>query len=302
MWHVAWAEVAAPLFELMTVYGFRTDTTKLQSVEKLAGRCADAARVDAAMLILPLTTTPATRSLAPIASILHVKGWKRAVAAQVIATILMQEGEAVRAMQHDDPEIFTTFCTAHSVLVNYSNTEDSIYASRALTMQSTSVRQAPNCFNYVHQIKLLLRTTAGDDAGKSMTKWSEKQGAMKAFAIGNVEAQASINLATKVTPQFHDALRELVETWGMRKGPLTNEALALESICVGKGPRFQNSAWQRDCTVDAEILELLAERIKRDWCSTAPSMRRAINGAGMEAKLKLCGGHSKRPGVRSRAP
>ena len=85
----------------------------------------------------------------------------------------------------------------------------------------------------------------------------------------------------------------------MRKGPLTNEALALESICVGKGPRFQNSAWQRDCTVDAEILELLAERIVRDWRSTAPSMRRAINGAGMEAKLKLCGAFKARSAFQS---
>ena len=152
----------------MTVYGFRTDTTKFQSAEKLAGRCADAACMDAAMLSLPLPTTPATLSLAPIASIWHVKGWKRAVVAQVIATVLMQEGEAVRAMQHDDPEIFTTFCTVHSVLVNYSNTEDHIYVSRALATQSTSVRQAPNCFNYVHQIKLLRRTTAGDDTGNCL--------------------------------------------------------------------------------------------------------------------------------------
>ena len=49
---------------------------------------------------------------------------------------------------------------------------------------------------------------------------------MKAFAIGTVEAQAAINLATRVTPRFLQAMRSVAETWGMRKGPLTNEAFA----------------------------------------------------------------------------
>ena len=73
----------------------------------------------------------------------------------------------------------------------------------------------------------------------------------------------------------------------MRKGPLTNEALALKCICLDKGPRFKHAALQRDCTVDAELQDFLAERIVLDWSNTAPSMRKALNAANMEAKARI---------------
>ena len=63
----------------------------------------------------------------------------------------MHEGEAVKAMQKDHPQIFSSNCTVHCVISTFSSMEESINASRSITMQSTSVRQAPNCFNFVYQ-------------------------------------------------------------------------------------------------------------------------------------------------------
>ena len=110
----------------MLVYGFRTDSNKFQSVEKLAGRPVDKTCLEAAGLTTPLSTTAMTRKLAPISSVWHVKGWKRTVVAQVIATILMHEGEAVKAMQQCHPEIFSSFCTVHCVINTFSSMEESI--------------------------------------------------------------------------------------------------------------------------------------------------------------------------------
>ena len=62
---------------------------------------------------------------------------------------------------------------------------------------------------------------------------------------------------------------------------------------LGQRPRVQNAAWQRDCTVDAELQDFLAERIVLDWSSTAPSMRKALNVASMEAKVRICGAFKK---------
>ena len=42
-------------------------------------------------------------------------------------------------------------------------------------------------------------------------------------------------------------------------------------------------------TVDAELQDFLAERIVIDWSSAAPSMRKALNVASMEAKVRICG-------------
>ena len=87
--------------------------------------------------------TPLTGKLAPISGVWHIKGWKRTIVAQTIATILMQDtdGDVVQVMKTKFPNIFASFCTVHSVVRTFSNTEDSINESRSLTMQSTSVRR-----------------------------------------------------------------------------------------------------------------------------------------------------------------
>ena len=64
--------------------------------------------------------------------------------------------------------------------------------------------------------------------------------------------------------------------------------MALECICLDKGPRVWHAARRRNCTVDAELQDLLAERIVLDWSNTAPSMRKVLNAANMEAKVRIC--------------
>ena len=85
-------------------------------------------------------------------SIHFVKGWTRAVSLIfVLDTIKNLNLLEVFAIHF--PEFMQTAGTLHGIFKQYGNAADAIDASRSITLQSTSVRQVPNCFNQLHQVE-----------------------------------------------------------------------------------------------------------------------------------------------------
>ena len=51
--------------------------------------------------------------------------------------------------------------TIHAVVGSYRSIRDQVMANRGLTLQSTSTRRAPNCFNFLRQVEVLSRAGHG---------------------------------------------------------------------------------------------------------------------------------------------
>jgi len=246
------------LVQLMCVYGFRTDANVHQGAEKLAGRCADMTFEEAYSQIFPFAPK---KSLAPVFSCWHIKGWKRSVCAVAIATIIA-EADLATAMQEKWPETFASFCCVHSVFEK-GDTDgvESIWAARSITMASTSTRRAPNAFNHLHQIRKLEKL--GHKAASEMDSWAARKGVMKAFQIGEGEAKAALNLAS-LPLSFVSRLQKMVQINGFRLC-MTHTALAMDIIRLGCGPVMANKKWQEDLKNDEYTIELLGKRIELDW-------------------------------------
>ena len=102
---------AETLVQLICVYGFRTEADKMIGVEMLAGKTADPSFTAAFNMITPYEKKT---NLAQVHSVWHVKGWKRSIAALVVATVVAEAGLAP-AMHERDPEVMLSFCTVHTI-------------------------------------------------------------------------------------------------------------------------------------------------------------------------------------------
>ena len=245
------------LVQLMCINGFRTDASVHQGVEKLASRCAETSFQEAHSQIFSFTSK---KSLAPVFSCWHIKGWKRPICALSIATVLA-EADLATTMQENCPELFDSFCCVHAVFEKPTDGVAAIWTARSITMASTSTRRAPDAFNHLHQMKKLERL--GHRAGLDMDSWTSRKGVMKAFSIGDGEAKAAVNLAN-LPPSFVNRLQRMVMVHSFR-ACVTHAALAMDIIRLGCGPSMTNKKWQEDLKNDEYTIELLGKRIEADW-------------------------------------
>ena len=278
---------AETLVQLICVYGFRTEADKMIGVEMLAGKTADPSFTVAFNMITPHEKKT---NLAQVHSVWHVKGWKRSIAALVVATVVAEAGLAP-AMHELDPEVMLSFCTVHTIFERFDDALAAIWASRSITMASTTTRRTPNCFNHLHQLRKV--EILGRDAGTDLTDWGRKSGIMKAFNIGPMEAAAALNLAKHVPLAFVERLQQLVQKYGFWRGPVTHAALAQDCICLGKGPSMTSQKWTDDLKNDEYSLLLLAKRIELDWESTPKTMRKSLTPQLMIQKQLICATFNK---------
>ena len=276
------------LVQLVCVFGFRTDADTMMGVEKLASKSADTQFVEACKSIAPYARKP---SLAPVGSVWHVKGWKRSVTALFVATIVAEVEGLGEQMLSAAPAVHQSFCTVHSVFEKLDDPVGAIWASRSITMSSTSTRRAPNCFNNVHQLRKM-DVLAGAGATDT-TDWNRRMGIMRAFNIGPQEATAAMNLSRNVPKNFADKLQRMVEKWGFRVGPLTHAVLSLDIICLGKGPLLPSKKWSEDLRNDEYTLDIFAKRIEIDWESTPKSLRKPFTPTWVIQKQLICATFNK---------
>lgn len=253
-------EETEALFQLVCVYGFKTDASNMVGVEKLASRVFDKAFVSAASWVRPYEPK---KTLAPLFSVWHIKGWKRSIVALSVATMVAEVGLA-GCMREVDPEVFATFQTVHVVLDVHHNSLQTILASRTLTMASTSTRRAPNCFNHLHQLRKMVML--GHNVASEPSDWAKRRGLMKAFNIGDREAAAALNLMS-LPEEVITCFRRMVVKYGFHRerGPFSHASLACDALGLNKGPTLQNKVWQEDVKCDEYTLQLLAKRIEMDW-------------------------------------
>ena len=271
------------LIHLISSRGFMTDADTMVGVEKMACKAPDLLFKEAADCIKPYSPKP---SLAPIAGVWHVKGWKRGVCALVVATAIAMDPPLVDNMRATAPAVHATFCLIHATVEHFDSPMSAIWASRAATMSSTSTRRAPNAFNHLHQLRKL-DVLSGEVA--DLTEWSRRMGVMKAFSIGPLEAAAAMNMARHVPKPFVAKMQRLVEVHGWRNGPLSHQVLAMDVLALGKGPILLCKRWQDDMRNTEYTLELLANRIELDWVNTPKSMRKTFTPQLIAQKQLICG-------------
>ena len=272
---------AEQLCELIAAFGFKTDPNMFSGIDMLASKAPEPQFAEAFNMIEPMESQA---DLASIFSVFHTKGWKRTVMGLFVATVLATADPSfLDQMKSGSPLIFDTFRTVKALWSVFSSPDESIQASRAITMTST-MRKPHHCFNYLHQLKKL--NAIGKLATDDLSDWNRRQGVMKAFGVGLSEATAAINLAMKMPSGLVEGFKNLFSEYG-RKGPLSNEALSVECLCVGKFPPSCPSVWQHDCVMDEEVGALLAQRVRSDWKATPNSMRKSLMANTMTAKVAI---------------
>ena len=80
---------AETLVQLICAYGFRTEADKMIGVEMLARKTTDPSFTTAFNMITPHEKKS---NLAQVHSVRHVKGWKRSIAALVVAPAVAEAG------------------------------------------------------------------------------------------------------------------------------------------------------------------------------------------------------------------
>ena len=114
----------------------------------------------------------------------------------------------------------------------------------------------------------------------------------QAYQIGRLESQAALNLLHNVSPVVRDSLKELVRPerpwfysptdrlFGMTKF-LNHDGVAHgvfnQNYCSGAG------SWERWLHNSAELLDLLLERMRKDWESMAMKMRKPWSQKDLES-------------------
>ena len=160
------APAARTLIGSILSEGFCTDATSLHGTEMMAGMPPNPKLTEACRWQCPHDVNG--KVAAPLFSIFHVKGWKRAVAAATVATLAMKFD--VELPDH----VAATFATVHVLLKHPKSLRESIEAGRQITMISAATRVRPNCFNYVHQL-LLLRLEGSADWQAEVATWNKKK-------------------------------------------------------------------------------------------------------------------------------
>ena len=162
------APVAHTLMRSIVSQGFCTAALPFQGTAIMAGRPPNQKLTDACAWQAPYVVHG--KSVAPLFSIFHVKGWRRAVAAATVATLAMQ-GDAL-TLDSLPPHVAVSLTTAHVLLKFPASLRESIDAGRRITMTSAATRLRPNCFNHMHQL-MLLRLEGGGDCHVEARQWNK---------------------------------------------------------------------------------------------------------------------------------
>ena len=180
-------------------------------------------------------------------------------------------------LEDDIPDaVRHSLATVHSVLRPVSNLREAVERSHVITVSATSFRRPVNAFNHLHQLQLL--RVEGDKGADQHVEELDKNQIMQIFKTGPTEALAAKNLAFHTTAHMAKRLGKLVEEFGMhnRWGPVHHAALASELLCTGKGPRGYGKTWSQATTNSDASLNLLADRVDRDWRSVAKVCRKTL--------------------------
>jgi len=162
------APVARAMIGSIASEGFCTDATSIQGAEMMAGKPPNPRLTDACAWQSPYAVRG--KSVAPLFSIHHVKGWKRAVAAAAVATLAMQKDTGPLELP---PHVTVSLATVHVLLKRPTSLRDAIETGRRITLTSAVTRLRPNCFNHMHQL-MLLRLEGGGDCQMEVELWNKK--------------------------------------------------------------------------------------------------------------------------------
>ena len=77
-----------------------------------------------------------------------------------------------------------------------------------ITFGSTSTRRRPNCFNWLHQLRLLSRNGMPDDV--ALSRWKMASDFGQSNAIGMEESKAVVNLVRSCSSSFVGILQARV--------------------------------------------------------------------------------------------
>ncbi len=252
--------------------GFQTDADAIQGVERLASRPAtDKEHPDATKMVANYCDR-GSNPLAPAFGLCHTKGWKRTVAANLAMAIVQECG-----LETELPDaVKASFATVHSLIRPVKDLWDAVERARLITTASTMTRRPVNCFNHLHQLRLL--AIQGRSGADDFTKeWNQKQ-VQAAFKIGPTEAAAASNLAFETTPYMVSKLTKLAEEFGMhnRYGPLHHSALASRLLCTGGVVGGLGVTWTTALTNTDESVNFLADRINCAWRRTPKAFRKPL--------------------------
>ena len=252
--------------------GFLTDADVVQGVEKLASRPPSTKEHAAALDMVHPFDGKKSNPLAPMFSVFHTKGWKRTLAANLVVALVKACG------LEDDlpPAVRASLANIHSVLRPVRHLREAVERSRAITISATIFRRPVNAFNHLHQLRLL--GIEGDQGADQHVEAMDKNQLMQIFKIGPTEALAAKNLAFHTTPYMTSTLARLVGDFGMhnRWGPVHHAALASELLCTGRGPRGYNAVWTKATTNTADTLNLMADRIDKNWRGVHKACRKTM--------------------------
>ena len=207
-------------------------------------------------------------------SIHFVKGWTRSVSLIfVLDTIKNLDLLEVFAIHF--PEFMRTAGTLHGIFKQYGNAADAIDASRSITLQSTSVRQVPNCFNQLHQVERKMILGQSQDF---VLHQLQNPGILKSvFGMGKMEAKAVCNLLTQMPTSIVDKLKRAASKYGMHKGPFSHAAIASGFLCEGAVGDFADVDWCNDCKMEEQHLHWLVDRVLQEFEDKPPAMRKTAS-------------------------
>ena len=252
--------------------GFLTDADVVQGVEKLASRPPSTKEHAAALDMVHPFDGKKSNPLAPMFSVFHTKGWKRTLAANLVVALVKECG-----LKDDLPPAgVASLANIHSVLRPVRHLREAVERSRAITISATIFRRPVNAFNHLHQLRLL--GIEGDQGADQHVEAMDNNQLMQIFEIGPTEALAAKNLAFHTTPYMTSTLARLVGDFGMhnRWGPVHHAALASELLCTGRGPRGYNAVWTKATTNTADTLNLMADRIDKNWRGAHKACRKTM--------------------------
>ena len=169
--------------------GFLTDSDLQKGVEKLASRpMTTTEHPEAAALVMDYGDRR-SNPFAKAFSIVHTKRWTRTIAAHLVVAFVQECG--LEAELSDSMR--ASFATIHTVLRPVRDLRESVERSRQITTSSTSTRRPVNCFNHLHQLRLL-RIEGAMVVDGLVSDWNQKQ-IQNLFKIGPAEAAAAKHLA-----------------------------------------------------------------------------------------------------------
>lgn len=257
------------LVGLVAARGFLSDAENLPGVEKLVVAAIPEEYADS---VQPFQNLCVPGFELGLSSVALVKGWSRTNALWFVTTTIIENG-LLDELKLDD-FVYNSFRTVHGICHPYDSLERQVFASREITLASTSTRRRPNAFTWLHQITRLSK--AGQSVENSMSRWQEVSSIACALSIGPEEAKAALNLSKHCSASFVSEMRRLVVKYGMFRGPVTHAALASPLVCMGSSVQGTVTPYyQGHLKLDEYSSLLLAKRIGKDYEDLPSTMRRS---------------------------